>query len=122
MRTLAEGRDTWARSLGTTLSGGDKQRLALARALAGRPSILVMDDCTSSLDYATERAVIRSIRKNCPDLTLILMTQRVLSVQDADLVVCIGEDGRAKSGTASELRQSSPLFALLCRSQEGALC
>lgn len=122
VRALPEGRDSWACSLGASLSGGDRQRLALARALAGRPSILVMDDCTSSLDYTTEGAVLRSIRKSCPDLTVILMTQRVLSVQGADLVVCIGEDGKAKSGTAEQLKESSPLFALLCRSQEGIPC
>lgn len=122
VRALPEGRDAWASSLGISLSGGDKQRLALARALAGRPSVLVMDDCTSSLDYSTERTVLRSIRKNCPDLTVILMTQRIPSVQGADLVVCIGEDGRAKSGTAGELKESSPLFALLCRSQEEIPC
>lgn len=120
VRALPEGRDAWASS--ASLSGGDRQRLALARALAGRPSVLVMDDCTSSLDYATERAVLRSIRENCPGLTVILMTQRVPSVEGADLVVCIGEDGRAKSGTAEQLRESSPLFALLCRSQEELLC
>lgn len=122
VRALPEGRDAWARSLGTSLSGGDRQRLALARALAGRPSVLVMDDCTSSLDYTTERTVLRSIRKNCPDLTVILMTQRVPSVQGADLVVCIGEDGRARSGAAEELKETSPLFALLCRSQEDIPC
>lgn len=122
VRALPEGRDTWAISLGASLSGGDRQRLALARALAGRPSVLVMDDCTSSLDYATERAVLRSIRKNCPDLTVILMTQRVPSVEGADLVVCIDEDGAARSGTAEQLRRSSPLFALLCRSREELPC
>ena len=122
VRALPEGRDAWARSLGTSLSGGDRQRLALARALAGRPSVLVMDDCTSSLDYTTERTVLRSIRKNCPDLTVILMTQRVPSVQGADLVVCIGEDGRARSGAPEELKETSPLFALLCRSQEELPC
>lgn len=122
VRALPEGWDAWARSLGATLSGGDRQRLALARALAGRPSVLVMDDCTSSLDYTTEGAVLRSIRRNCPNLTVILMTQRVPSVQGADLVVCIDEDGKARSGTAEQLRESSPLFALLCRSQEGIPC
>lgn len=122
VRALPEGRHTWARSLGTSLSGGDRQRLALARALAGRPSILVMDDCTSSLDYATEGAILRSIRKNCPGLTVILMTQRAASVQGADLAVCIGEDGRASSGTVEQLKESSPLFALLCRSQEETPC
>lgn len=122
VRALPEGWDAWASSLGVSLSGGDKQRLALARALAGRPSLLIMDDCTSSLDYATERDVLRSIRKNCPDLTVILMTQRILSAQGADLVVCIGEDGRARSGTAEALKKSSPLFAMLCRSQEEISC
>lgn len=120
VRAFPEGRDAWASS--TSMSGGDRQRLALARALAGRPSVLVLDDCTSSLDYATEKSVLRSIRENCPGLTVILMTQRVPSVEGAELVVCIGEDGRAKSGTAEQLRQSSPLFALLCRSQEEFLC
>lgn len=122
VRALPEGLDAWAVSLGASLSGGDKQRLALARALAGRPSILVMDDCTSSLDYTTEGDILRSIRKNCPELTVILMTQRIPSVQGADLVVCIGEDGRAVSGTAQELKERSPLFALLCRSQEEIPC
>lgn len=120
MDRLPEGEE--AHALSVPLSGGERQRLALARALVANPSVLVLDDCTSSLDFSTESKVLRSIRKCYPDITIILMTQRIFSVKAADLVICIGRDGAIETGTAEELKRSSPLFSSLYRSQEGSLC
>ncbi len=119
VRRLPEGLETDVLSGGASLSGGERQRLAIARALAGNPGVLVMDDCTSCLDYATENNVVRSIRKNYPDTAVVLMTQRVLSVQTAERVVCIERDGRVSVGTAECLKETSALFSELYRSQGG---
>lgn len=119
---LPEGEETCAHSLGTSLSGGDRQRLALARALAGDPSVLVLDDSTSSLDFSTEAQVLRAIRRDRPGIAIVLMTQRVPSVQAADAIVCIGEDGSVETGTVEGLLRSSAVFSRLYRSQGGAAC
>ena len=116
---LPQGGETYALSRGVSLSGGDRQRLSLARALAGSPSVLVMDDCTSSLDYLTEKKTFHAIRTLYPELTVVFTTQRVYSTREADLVVCMERSGTAELGTAAQLMECSALFAELCRSQGG---
>ncbi len=109
---------TYISSMGTTLSGGEKQRLAIARALAGAPDVLVIDDGTSSLDYASEGKIIQNIRNLYPDLTVLITTQRVLDIQWADKVACIEKDGKISYGILSELAAKSPAFSVLYASQE----
>lgn len=109
---------TYISSMGTTLSGGEKQRLAIARALAGNPDVLVIDDGTSALDYTSEGRIIENIRNTYPALTLFITTQRVRSIQWADMVVCIEKGGKISYGTPSRLAAESPAFSVLYASQE----
>ena len=78
------GYDSLAYSSGNTISGGQRQRLMIARALAGNPDVLILDDSTSSLDYATEKSVLENIRREYSDLTLILITERAGSAASCD--------------------------------------
>ena len=84
IETFDYGYDSLAYSSGNTISGGQRQRLMIARALAGNPDVLILDDSTSSLDYATEKSVLENIRKEYSDLTLILITERAGSAASCD--------------------------------------
>jgi ATP-binding cassette subfamily B protein len=82
--SLDYGYDSLCYSSGNTISGGQKQRLMIARALAGSPDVLILDDSTSSLDYATEKMVLDNIRSAYKDITLILITERTGSIKGCD--------------------------------------
>lgn len=84
IETFDYGYDSLAYSSGNTISGGQRQRLMIARALAGNPDVLILDDSTSSLDYATEKSVLENIRREYSDLTLILITERAGSAASCD--------------------------------------
>lgn len=97
---------------GTNLSGGESQRLAVARALYRKPKFLVLDEATSSLDASTEAVVTESIRVNSPDCTLVVVAHRLATIINADQIVYI-ENGRvAAQGTFSELTRAVPDFAI----------
>ncbi|MCR5214718.1 MAG: ABC transporter ATP-binding protein/permease [Eubacterium sp.] len=87
------GYDSLAYASGNTISGGQRQRLMIARALAGSPDILVLDDSTSSLDYATEKQIIDGIRENYKDMTLVLITERAGSAALCDRQLRLMEGG-----------------------------
>ncbi len=104
---------------GVNLSGGQKQRVAIARALIRRPEILILDDCTSSLDAITEAAIIRSIRTSAEGITCILITQRISAAAAADTVLVL-EDGRAAGiGPHAELIESCDVYRDICIAQLG---
>ncbi len=105
---------------GANLSGGQKQRVILSRALAGVPEILVLDDSSSALDYATDARLRRSIRENyMGKTTSVIVAQRVSSIRHADLILVI-EDGRITgSGTHDELMANCPLYREIAESQMG---
>ena len=105
---------------GSNLSGGQKQRVILSRALAGVPEILVLDDSSSALDYATDARLRRSIRENYQGkTTCVIVAQRVSSIRHADLILVL-EDGRITgSGTHEELMKSCPLYKEIADSQMG---
>ncbi len=101
------------------LSGGQKQRLCIARALLRKPRVLILDDCTSALDGATEAAVLRGLRELAGGVTLLLISQRISTVRRADAILCL-EDGRMQGfGTHDELMQSSPTYRAIYDSQTG---
>lgn len=105
---------------GANLSGGQKQRVILSRALAGLPEILVLDDSSSALDYATDAKLRRSIRENyAGKTTSVIVAQRVSSIRHADLILVM-EDGRVTGrGTHDELVESCSLYREIAESQMG---
>ncbi len=107
---LADGYETVISDKGTSLSGGQRQRVALARALIRKPELLIMDECTSNLDSATEDSVFANIQKNYPDLSVIVISQRVSRISGCDRIILLDNGKIAAQGTHEELTEKSPLY------------
>ena len=118
---LPEGYDTHIEQNGTNLSGGQKQRLCIARALLKRPKILILDDSTSAVDTHTDAKIRAGLRKFMPEVTKIIIAQRILSVQDADKIILM-EGGEIKAvGTHEELLKSNEIYGEIYMSQHREL-
>ena len=103
---------------GMNLSGGQRQRLAIARALVRRPEILILDDSSSALDYATDAALRRAIRSGTRGMTVFMVSQRVSAVKQSDLILVLDDGRLAGAGTHDELLASCETYQEICRSQE----
>lgn len=103
------------------LSGGQKQRLILARALAGNPQYLILDDSSSALDYKTDTLLRQAIRENFPDTTTVIISQRISTIQDADLILVMDGGKVIGSGTHDQLVATCPEYAAICEIQGGSL-
>ncbi|HJA93269.1 MAG TPA: ABC transporter ATP-binding protein/permease [Candidatus Eisenbergiella merdipullorum] len=109
--------DTWIEQGGTNVSGGQKQRLCIARALLKKPKILILDDSTSAVDTRTDALIRKGFREFIPETTKIIIAQRIASVQDADRIILM-EGGRISAmGTHEELMKSSPVYQDIYQSQ-----
>ena len=109
--------DTWIEQGGSNVSGGQKQRLCIARALLKKPRILILDDSTSAVDTRTDALIRQGFREFIPETTKIIIAQRVASVQDADRIVMM-EGGRiAAIGTHDQLMQSNDVYRELYNTQ-----
>ncbi len=104
---------------GNNLSGGQKQRLLIARALAGKPEILVLDDSSSALDYRTDANLRRALRQNYRDTTTVLVAQRVSSLMHADLILVLDDGCVIGSGTHRELMETCEEYRLIAQTQMG---
>lgn len=117
IRTFPDGYDTYIEQGGTNVSGGQKQRLCIARALLKKPKILILDDSTSAVDTKTDALIRRAFAEEIPDTTKIIIAQRISSVEHADKIVVM-DGGRIESvGTHSELMKSSPIYREVYESQ-----
>lgn len=103
---------------GANLSGGQRQRLTIARALVREPDILILDDASSALDYATDAALRRAIRSGTRGLTVFMVSQRVSAVKQADCILVLDDGRLAGAGTHEELLASCETYREICRSQE----
>jgi ATP-binding cassette subfamily B protein len=109
--------DTYIEQGGTNVSGGQKQRLCIARALLKKPKILILDDSTSAVDTKTDALIRKAFREEIPDTTKIIIAQRVSSVQDADKIVVL-DDGKINAvGTHAELLQTCAIYREVYESQ-----
>ena len=103
---------------GVNVSGGQKQRLCIARAILKKPKVLILDDSTSAVDTATDAKIRAAFREQLPDTTKIIIAQRIISVMDADLIVVM-DDGRiADAGTHEELMKTSEIYRDVYQSQQ----
>ena len=117
IQTFPDKYDTYIEQDGTNVSGGQKQRLCIARALLKKPKILIMDDSTSAVDTKTDALIRQAMREEIPDTTKFIIAQRISSVQDADLILVM-ENGRIDAcGTHEELLQSSDIYREVYASQ-----
>jgi ATP-binding cassette subfamily B protein len=104
---------------GTNVSGGQKQRLCIARALLRKPKILILDDSTSAVDTATDAKIRRAFREEIPDTTRLIIAQRISSVQDCDRIIVM-DNGRVSGfGTHEELLRSNLIYREVYESQTG---
>ena len=102
---------------GTNVSGGQKQRLSIARALARRPEILVFDDSFSALDYRTDAKLRAGLARDLKDTTRLIVAQRIGTIRDADKIIVLDEGRMVGMGTHEELMQTCPVYQEIARSQ-----
>lgn len=116
---LPQGLDTPLELRGANLSGGQRQRLLIARALAGRPEILVLDNADSALDYQTAARLWAALRRDFPRTTLVIISERVASVRDADCILVLEHGRIMASGRHQDLLVSAPRYRKMAELQMG---
>ncbi len=114
-----EGLNYGLAAKGANFSGGQKQRLLVARALSGEKDVIVLDDSSSALDYKTDAALRKALKENFSDRTIIMIAQRISSVRHADKILVLDDGKAAGLGSDEELRESCPLYGEILRSQGG---
>ncbi|WP_310603166.1 ABC transporter ATP-binding protein [Anaerosporobacter sp.] len=112
-----EGYDTYIEQGGSNVSGGQKQRLCIARALLKNPKILILDDSTSAVDTRTDTLIRKAFKEEIPNTTKIIIAQRITSVQEADLIVVLDEGEVSALGTHEQLLESSHIYRDVYESQ-----
>lgn len=116
--SFPDGFDTQLEQGGVNVSGGQKQRLCIARAMLRKPAILILDDSTSAVDSATEAAIRNSFAENLKGTTVIIIAQRISSVQYADNIMILDDDHIAGQGTHEELLAENRIYQEIYRSQQ----
>ena len=118
IRSFPDGYDHHIEQGGTNVSGGQKQRLCIARALLKKPKILILDDSTSAVDTKTDAQIRQAFREFIPETTKLIIAQRISSVQDADMIVMLENGMVAAVGSHDELMQTSPIYQEVFYSQQ----
>lgn len=117
--SLPDGYQTGLGQHGVNLSGGQKQRVSIARALASQPQILILDDCTSAVDSATEAKIKEALKTYAKDLTCLVIAQRITSVMDADKIIVLDRGEIVGLGSHIDLLQNCRVYQEIYRSQAG---
>ncbi|MDD6148524.1 MAG: ABC transporter ATP-binding protein [Lachnospiraceae bacterium] len=112
-----DGLDSYVSQNGKNFSGGQRQRISIARAVARRPEILIFDDSFSALDYKTDRMLRDNLKKQLPDVTKVIVAQRIGTIRDADQIICLSDGQMAGIGTHEELMRSCEEYQAIALSQ-----
>ncbi len=118
IQSFPDGYDTVIEQGGTNVSGGQKQRLCIARALLKNPKILILDDSTSAVDMKTDASIRKALREQIPGTTNIIIAQRVSSVQDADKIIVMNDGKIDGGGTHEELLAKNAIYQEVYQSQQ----
>ena len=117
IQAMPQGYETYIEQGGTNVSGGQKQRLCIARALMKKPKVLILDDSTSAVDTATDALIRKALKDELGDMTKIIIAQRVGSVMEADQIVVLDQGRVAALGTHDELLKTSDIYREVYESQ-----
>lgn len=117
VRALPKGLSSPVSQGGKNYSGGQRQRLAIARTLAANPQVLILDDSSSALDFATDAALRRALRNDTAEMTVLIVSQRVSSIRHADRIIVLEDGAVAGIGTHEQLVESCPVYQEICLSQ-----
>ena len=117
VRSFPDGYDTYITQGGTNVSGGQKQRLCIARALLKKPKILILDDSTSAVDTKTDALIRKAFAEEIPDVTKIIIAQRISSVEHADKIIVLDGGHIESMGNHEELMKTSPIYKEIYESQ-----
>ncbi len=115
---MPDGYDTYIEQGGTNVSGGQKQRLCIARALLKKPKVLIMDDSTSAVDTATDASIRKAMAEYIPEVTKIIIAQRISSVEHADKILVLDDGKIVDMGSHEELLKSSAIYREVYESQQ----
>lgn len=118
IREFPDGYDTYIERGGTNVSGGQKQRLCIARALLKKPKVLILDDSTSAVDTKTDALIRQAFREEIPDTTKIIIAQRITSVEDADRIIVMDQGRIDAIGTHEELLKTNRIYQEVFTSQQ----
>jgi ATP-binding cassette subfamily B protein len=110
VKAFPDGYDTYIEQGGTNVSGGQKQRLCIARALLKKPKILILDDSTSAVDTKTDALIRRGFKEYIPETTKIIIAQRISSVEDADLIIVMDGGKIVDRGNHESLLKTSDIY------------
>lgn len=118
IQTFPNKYDTYIEQGGSNVSGGQRQRLCIARALLKKPKILILDDSTSAVDTKTDALIRKAFREEIPDTTKIIIAQRISSVEDADMIIVMDDDKIDSIGTHDELLKNNKIYQEVYKSQQ----
>ena len=117
VREFPEGYETMIAQGGNNVSGGQKQRLCIARALLKKPKILILDDSTSAVDTKTDALIRKAFREEIPNTTKIIIAQRISSIEDADMIIVLDNGEINGIGTSEELLKTNAIYREVYESQ-----
>ena len=117
IREFPDGYDTYIEQGGTNVSGGQRQRLCIARALLKNPKVLILDDSTSAVDTRTDELIRKALKERIPDVTKIIIAQRVSSVKDADRIIVLDDGRLVGMGTHQQLLETCDIYREVYESQ-----
>ena len=118
IRTFPDGYDTYIEQGGTNVSGGQKQRLCIARAILRKPKVLILDDSTSAVDTATDAKIRAALKEALPGSTKLIIAQRISSVMDADVILVLDDGKISGMGTHEQLMASNQIYREVYQSQQ----